>query len=80
MTGWLASLLAILRSIGAWLMVRRAERAVEDRHRAESAEAYVAKRKEIDRAEEIVGDDPAAARRWLRERHSAHSSGPATKG
>jgi hypothetical protein len=77
-TGWLASLLAIFRAIGAWLMVRRAEQAVEAEHRAGNAEAYAATRKEIDHADEIVGDDPAAARRWLRER--AGDGGPAPKG
>jgi hypothetical protein len=78
-TGWLASLLEILRAIGAWLVVRRAEQAVDAEHRAGNAEAYVATRKEIDHAE-IVGDDPAAARRWLRERDGAGDGGPAAKG
>lgn len=79
MTGWLASLLGILRAIGTWLMVRKAEQAVEDRHRAEDAEAYVATRREIDHAE-IVGNDPDAARRWLHERYNAGRGGTGPKG
>jgi len=33
-----------------------------------AAERYAKQRKDMDDAENTVGDDPAAARRWLRER------------
>lgn len=36
--------------------------------RAHDAEAYVETRREVDHAIDDMGDDPAAARRWLRER------------
>lgn len=36
--------------------------------RAHDAEAYVHTRQRIDDATDDLGDDPAAARRWLRER------------
>lgn len=36
--------------------------------RAHDAEAYVHTRREVDNAINDMGDDPDAARRWLRER------------
>lgn len=53
---------------------KRAEAAVRTEAQLEGAEAYIETRERIDNAE-IVGDDPDAARRWLRER--AAGAGPA---
>jgi hypothetical protein len=63
--GFLLALVALV----AWAVVRvgaMADRAARAEEAAHDGQAYRETREKMD--EVIVGDDPAAARRWLRER------------
>jgi uncharacterized membrane protein len=66
--GWIVgAVLALIAGLFGWarLASGRASRATE---RAEAAQANVKTRERMDDAENVVGDDPDAARRWLHER------------
>jgi hypothetical protein len=46
---------------------RLGRKAVKTQTALEAAERYAETRKEMDDAQDVVGSDPDAARRWLRE-------------
>ena len=51
-----------------WTGKRQARREVKRETALEAAERYAKTRKDMDDAQADIGDDPAAARRWLSER------------
>ena len=69
MTGFyvVAAGLAAIVGLAAWAY-RKGRKEARQETALEAAERYAKTRKEIDNAEDDVGDDPDAARRWLRER------------
>ena len=69
MTGFYvgAAVLAAILGLVAWAY-RKGRKEARQETALEAAERYAKTRKEIDNAEDDVGDDPDAARRWLRER------------
>ena len=69
MTGFyvIAAVLAAIVGLAAWAY-RKGRKEARQETALEAAERYAKTRKEIDNAEDDVGDDPDAARRWLRER------------
>ena len=63
----IAAALAAIVGLAAWAY-RKGRKEARQETALEAAERYAKTRKEIDNAEDDVGDDPDAARRWLRER------------
>lgn len=51
-----------------WTGKRQARREVKRETALEAAERQAATRKRMDEADDTLGNDPDAARRWLRER------------
>jgi len=60
---WVAGAAALL--FAAWMAGRRDQR---QQSAVNEAKSYIKTRKEIDDAEENIGDDPAVLREWLRQR------------
>lgn len=68
------ALTAIAAGVIAFLVIRlrlQGGRLEDAERRADAAEGYVDTRREIDDAVDDLGNDPDAARRWLRERAAA---------
>lgn len=53
---------------GLWAIRADAKRDQRRETALQAAERYAKTRKALDDADQIVGDDPAASRRWLHER------------
>ena len=62
---------ALVAPVVGWLAWRKGKADARAETALEAAERYAKTRKAMDDADAIVGDDPAAARRWLSERDPA---------
>ena len=65
--GIIAAIFAAL-GFSRWTGKRQARREVKRETALEAAERQAATRKRMDEADDTLGNDPDAARRWLRER------------
>jgi len=65
--GIIAAIFAAL-GFSRWTGKRAARKEVQRETALEAAERYAKTRKDMDDAQADIGDDPAAARRWLSER------------
>ncbi len=60
---WIAAFSAMI--FAAWMSGKKSQRQDDA---VKEVKTYATTRKEIDRAEESISDDPAVLREWLRER------------
>lgn len=60
---WIAAIAALI--FAAWMSGKKSQRQDDA---VKELKTYATTRKEIDRAEEDISDDPAVLRDWLRER------------